>query len=141
MTALALALVLLQAAPAPRTDTPRPPSPAAPKAADGKGRQVYEQACSVCHMMDGSGVPNLQPSLDRGNKVVQGRPETLIALVLKGPKGVLPARREPYANEMPAFDTLSDEEIAGLLTYLRSSLGNKAPAVSAKQVAAVRARR
>ncbi|HEX6739858.1 MAG TPA: cytochrome c [Vicinamibacteria bacterium] len=137
MKALALGLALL----VPVAAADAPPRQAAAPAASEKGKAVFQQACATCHMMDDSGVPNMQPSLDGGNKTVQGNPDVLIALVLKGAEGVLPAKRERYVNQMPAFDTLADDEIAAVLTYVRSSFGNKAPAVTVKQVAAVRAKR
>jgi len=136
MKGLSLGLALL--VPAVGLDSPRnTPAPAT----NDKGRAVFQQACAVCHMVDGSGVPNMQPAIDGGNKVVMGNPGTLIALMLKGAEGVLPANRERSANQMPAFDTLTDDEIAAVLSYIRSSFGNKAPAITPKQVAAVRAKR
>jgi len=136
MKVLALGVALL--VPAVGLDPPhRPPAPAT----NDKGRAVFQQACAVCHMVDGSGVPNMQPALDGGNKLVMGDPGTLIALLLKGAEGALPANRQRYANQMPAFDTLSDDEIAAVLSYIRSSFGNKAPAITPKQVAAARAKR
>jgi len=40
---------------------------------------------------------------------------------------------------MPAFDYLTDQQIADVLTYVRNSFGNKATAVKATEVKAVRA--
>ena len=137
MKALALGLALLvpvAAADAPPRNAPAP-------ATSEKGKAVFQQTCATCHMLDGSGVPNMQPSLDGGNKTVQGNPEVLITLLLKGAGAVMPAKRARYVNQMPSFDTLADDEIAAVLTYVRSSFGNKAPAVTVKQVAAVRAKR
>ena len=111
------------------------------KSESAKGDAVYRQACATCHMADGSGVAHLQPSIDGGNRVVVGGAKTLIALLLHGPQEALPADRERYSNEMPKFDTLSDDEIAAVLTYIRSSFGNKAPAITPRQVAAARAKR
>jgi mono/diheme cytochrome c family protein len=116
--------------------------PARPAArTGGKGQTVFTQACSVCHMTDGSGVPNLQPAIDGGNRVVVGDPNTLITLLLQGAQTALPADRERFSNQMPTFETLTDDEIAAVLTYIRSSFGNKASAVTPKQVAAARAKR
>jgi mono/diheme cytochrome c family protein len=113
----------------------------AKSAASTKGQTVYQQACATCHMADGSGVPSLQPAIDGGNRVVVGDPNTLVAVILKGAQNVLPADRERYSNQMPTFETLTDDEIAAVLTYIRSSLGNKASPITPKQVAAVRAKR
>jgi mono/diheme cytochrome c family protein len=113
----------------------------AKSAAGTKGQTVYQQACATCHMADGSGVPSLQPAIDGGNRVVVGDPSMLIAVILKGAQNALPADRERYSNQMPTFETLTDDEIAAVLTYIRSSFGNKASPITPKQVAAVRAKR
>jgi mono/diheme cytochrome c family protein len=93
--------------------------------------------CASCHQVDGSGVPNMQPAL-KGDAVVAGDPGQLIQVVLQGPAAVLPANRPHYANAMPPFARLSDEDLAALLTYLRQHEGNGASAVKAKDVAAAR---
>jgi mono/diheme cytochrome c family protein len=117
-----------------------PPAKVAPRP-NARGEAVYKQACAVCHMADGSGVPALQPAIDGGNRVVGGNPDTLIALLLRGADAALPADRERYSNQMPTFETLGDGEIASVLSYLRAAFGNKAPAITAERVAAGRARR
>jgi mono/diheme cytochrome c family protein len=102
-----------------------------------KGAELYAQACAVCHMADGSGVPNMQPSLD-DSKVLAGDSTTLIRLLLEGPKKVLPANRTRYSNEMPTFDSFSDDEIAALANYARHTFAAKKDVVTARQVAALR---
>jgi mono/diheme cytochrome c family protein len=110
-------------------------------AAAGKleaGKKIYGQYCAACHQTDGSGVPDMQPDL-RSNAVVKGDDKTLIKVVLEGPAQVLPAERERYSNVMPPFSTLSDEDVAALLTYLRKQYGDGTSVIDAPQVAAVRA--
>src|SRR5687768_4905723 len=79
-------------------------SPATP------GKMVYEQNCLACHQADGSGVPNLAPPLI-GGVFVAGDKDRLIRIVLDGMQGV-EIKGEHYANPMPAFDYLSDLQIA-----------------------------
>jgi glucose/arabinose dehydrogenase/cytochrome c5 len=116
-----------------------PPRLAPPPAPLSPGAKLYKQACAVCHMADGSGVPNMQPSLT-GSTITAGPPKTLIDLVLLGPAKVLPAKRPKYASAMPAFDTLSDEEIAAVVSYVRQTFGKQAAPVTAAQVKALRPR-
>ncbi len=106
-------------------------------AAGAGGARIYEEACATCHMADGGGVPGMQPALV-GSPVITGNPTLLIDLLLKGPKGVLPARSEPAAGDMPAFDTMSDDDLAALVTYVRERFGKQAAGVTAAQVAARR---
>jgi glucose/arabinose dehydrogenase len=106
-------------------------------AAAANGARIYEEACATCHMADGGGVPGMQPALV-GSPVIAGSPTVLIDLLLKGPKGVLPARSEPAGGDMPAFDTMSDGDLAALISYVRERFGKQAPGVTAAQVAARR---
>ena len=101
------------------------------------GAKIYAQLCATCHMADGSGVPNLQPSL-AGSQVVAGEAAQLIRVILRGPAKVLPANREPYSNTMPSFSQLSDGEIAAVLTYLRQQFGANASEIAPGEVASQR---
>jgi mono/diheme cytochrome c family protein len=101
------------------------------------GEKVYTNTCASCHMVDGSGVANMQPALD-GDAVVVGDPNILIRVVLEGPARVLPADRPVFSNTMPPFYQLSDQDIADVLTYIRHQYGSKASAVQTSQVAALR---
>jgi len=104
-----------------------------------RGAALYKQSCAVCHMQDGSGVPNMQPALDT-SVVVKGDTTLLIRVVLAGPAKVLPATRTHYSNQMPVFASLKDDEIAALLNFVRSDFAKAPAAISAAQVAAARAK-
>jgi mono/diheme cytochrome c family protein len=88
-------------------------------------------------MPDGSGVPGLQPAL-MGSKVVAGPSATVIKVLLLGPEKALPAHKSTSANQMPAFDSLSDEDIASIVSYVRKTFGKGASAVTPAQVKAQR---
>lgn len=96
------------------------------------GLAIYKQYCLTCHQVDGSGVPNLNPPL-QGTDWVNGDKARLIGVLLKGLQNV-EIEGEPYDNVMPAHDFLTDQQIADVLTYIRSNFGNKATAVSAPEV-------
>ena len=101
-----------------------------------KGKEVYDQNCLACHQVDGSGVPMLTPSLVNAD-YVQGDKVRLINVVLKGLKGV-EIGGEMYDNPMPPLVHLSDEDIAAVLTYVRSNFSNKAGPIKKEEVAAAR---
>ena len=101
--------------------------------------KIFAVVCSACHMADGQGVPSMQPPL-AGSAVVAGDPARLINVLLKGPAAVLPADRPKYSGAMPPFSVLSDEDIAGVISYIRSRFAPGASPVTAGQVAAQRAR-
>lgn len=108
----------------------------APKIPENK---IYTTACAACHMPDGSGVPNMQPALI-GSQVVAGDPDQLINVLLKGPTAVLPADRAKFSVIMPAFNVLTDEDIAGVVNYIRARFAPGSSQVTPGQVAAQRAK-
>src|SRR5207245_6330019 len=93
--------------------------------AEDPGAAVYKQACAVCHMADGRGVPNMQPDLT-DSAVVKGDPRRLIDVILRGPAKVLPPDREKYHNVMPELSALGDSEVAAVLSYVRKQFGGRA---------------
>jgi len=104
--------------------------------ANDQGKIVYESNCLACHQVDGSGVPSLNPPLIN-TEFVKGDKTRLINVVLKGLQGA-PVEGEVYDNPMPPFDFLSDDEIAAVLTYVRSNFTNKASAIKKEEVAQAR---
>lgn len=105
---------------------------------NARGKATYEQICAACHMPNGVGAPPMQPGLI-GSAVVRGESKTLINVVLRGPAAVLPADRPKYNNMMPPLATLSDQQIADTLTYVRQRFGEGAAAITPQQVAEQRA--
>jgi mono/diheme cytochrome c family protein len=103
-----------------------------------RGKALYEAYCLSCHQDDGSGVPRLNPPLIQTTWVT-GDKKKLIKWVLSGTTDKVEIDGKTYDNNMPAQDYLKDQEIADVLTYVRSSFGNKSTAVTAAEVKAVRA--
>ena len=101
-------------------------------AAGQPGLAIYKQYCLTCHQVDGGGVPNLNPPL-RGTDWVNGDKARLIGVLLKGLQGV-EIDGEPYDNVMPAHDFLTDQQLADVLTYIRSNFTNKATPITTAEV-------
>jgi mono/diheme cytochrome c family protein len=102
------------------------------------GAQTYLAACDVCHASNGQGYAHSFPAL-AGNPVVLGDdPASLINIVLDGARR--PATQSsPSALVMPTLGwKLNDQQIADVLTFIRSSWGNDASTVSADEVARLR---
>jgi cytochrome c6 len=90
------------------------------------GRDLYLHACADCHHANGAGAPGDYPALIH-DPLVTGAPTLGARIVLEG------------SGPMPNFDEqLTDAQIAAVLTYVRSSFGNNASAVSPATVAGVR---
>ena len=96
------------------------------------GAAIYKQYCLTCHQVDGGGVPNLNPPL-RGTDWVNGDKARLIGVLLKGLQNA-EIEGETYDNVMPAHDFLTDQQIADVLTYIRSNFDNKSSAILADEV-------
>jgi mono/diheme cytochrome c family protein len=110
------------------------------QASINRGKTVYLQQCLACHQVDGGGVPNLNPPLN-GASAVRGKDKArLIRIVLKGMTDRVEIDGEEYSNNMAPHPELTDRQIADVLTYIRNSWSNKAIAVSAAEVKAVRAK-
>ena len=82
-----------------------------------------------------------EKSLSEGEKARRRmqEAENILRAVLIGARGAA-TKANPTAAGMPAFDwKLDDAQIAAIATYVRNSEGNAASAVSAEDVAEVRA--
>ena len=125
-----------QTKPAPKA-TPVASTSAVSAATLAAGKTVYVQNCLTCHQADGGGVDNMNPPLTKTSYVLGEKPR-LVKVILNGLQGE-DIDGEPYNNVMPSFDILSDQQIADVLTYVRNSFGNKASALKAPEVKAIRA--
>jgi mono/diheme cytochrome c family protein len=107
------------------------------------GRTLFSSVCFACHGTDGHGTPKpgvaggtIAPSL-AGSPRVLGDERAAIAILLHGLQGELDG--VDYGAPMVPMNSYSDVELANVLTYIRNSFGNRAPAVAPGAVAARRA--
>jgi mono/diheme cytochrome c family protein len=104
------------------------------------GEQVFAKNCQLCHQATGLGSPAQQfPPLAGSEWVVAEGPNRMIRIVLHGLSGPVQVAGQQFGGAtMATFQTLSDDEIAAVLTHERSSWGNKAAPVTPQQVKKVR---
>lgn len=102
------------------------------------GAALYLNNCNACHRSDGTGAMPAFPALAGNTAVNAVDPASLIHLVLSGSR--MPSTElAPTPLAMPDFGKrLSDQQVADLLTFVRSSWGNRAAAVTREQVTQVR---
>jgi len=100
------------------------------------GATVYN-TCLPCHQATGAGIPGAFPPLAE-SEWVNGPVENLIRIQLRGLMGPITVKGKQYNSVMPPNAAMSDDEIAAVLTYVRSNFGNKSSAVTADQVKALR---
>jgi mono/diheme cytochrome c family protein len=113
-------------------------APAAGQQAAVSGAAVFGRTCQTCHQANGNGMPGTFPPL-AGSDIAAGDKTMLIKLVLHGLQGPITVKGQRYNNVMPPWQSLSDGELAAVLSYVRHSFGNNAPAVTAEDVARERA--
>lgn len=103
------------------------------------GKRVFSRTCITCHQANGMGVPGAFPPL-AGSDWLQGPEERVIRIVLLGLNGPVTVSGTQFNSAMASLGTvLKDDEIANVLTYVRSEWGNKAPEVKPETVARIRA--
>jgi mono/diheme cytochrome c family protein len=106
--------------------------------AKAPGAAVYTGTCANCHGFDAKGFAPYMPPLAGNPVVLDENPSSLINLVLNG-SNPLVVKGAPDSYRMPQFRLqYSDQEIADVLTFIRNGWGNKAPPVTAAQVAELR---
>jgi mono/diheme cytochrome c family protein len=102
------------------------------------GARLFNQNCVTCHQAGGQGVPGSFPPL-AGSEWVAGSEERLVRILLLGMSGPVEVHGATYNGIMPAFGPASgyrfdERKIAAVLTYVRASFGNSAPAVTPEKV-------
>jgi mono/diheme cytochrome c family protein len=111
-----------------------------PAEAAPSGAAIYQDRCAICHESSGAGVPGAFPPLAQNPHVTAQDPSAAIATVLNGMLVNITVRGRRYVGGMPGWrDWLSDGDVAAVVTYIRTAWGNRASAVSAAQVARIRA--
>lgn len=103
------------------------------------GGQLFALYCSACHGADGAGATGgAFPPLAE-SPWVGGDPDRAVKIVLHGLHGPVNVAGKTYNLEMPPQGTmLADDQIAAILTYVRSSWGNQAGPVTADLVKSIR---
>jgi mono/diheme cytochrome c family protein len=96
------------------------------------GETVYEAHCVSCHGADGRGMPPEYPPLAANPSIQMQSAVNPIRMVLNG--GFPPGTAgNPMPYGMPPFaQSLSDDEVAAVVTYIRAAWGNRGAAVSSR---------
>lgn len=115
----------------------RPTAQTAAPGAAVDGGAIFAANCAACHQANGQGLPGVFPPL-AGSEWVVGDPKVLANILLHGVSGKIEVAGQSFDGMMPAFPQLSDAEIAGVLTHIRSTWGNQAEAISADFIASER---
>ncbi|WP_312404803.1 c-type cytochrome [Pseudomonas rhodesiae] len=132
----------LKSLPAGQEDLPMPAVAKAPVDVpddlfSSRGGLGYTQFCSDCHRSDGAGVKGLFPPLAGNPSVVAANPTSLLHITLTG-WATAQTATHPRVYTMPGFARLADQEIAEILSFVRTHWGNQGTPVSPAQVKTLR---
>jgi mono/diheme cytochrome c family protein len=102
------------------------------------GGRIFMDSCAACHRLSAGGESQVFPGLTGNPSVLSQDPSSLIAVILNGNR--LPSTAgAPSDLAMPGFAwRYDDKAIAELASFIRSSWGNHASAVTPTEVAALR---
>ena len=89
------------------------------------GEKLFLENCAECHQADGRGLTGIYPAL-AGNEEVTGSGVDVALVLLIG------------RGEMPSFaGSISDEDMAAIINYVRNAWGNVGENISAQTIEAL----
>lgn len=96
----------------------------------GEGESIYNANCASCHQATGQGVPGAFPPL-AGHVpdilAAEGGRDYLVNVLLYGLQGEIQVQGQTYNGVMPAWQQLSDQQLADVLTYISTAWENTPP--------------
>ena len=109
-------------------------------AALARGRGLYEGVCGICHGSDGAGKAGQAPTLAASEWVTASGFNRLAHIPLAGVNGPMKVAGKDWNMAMAAMGAaLPDDDLAAVLTYIRTSWGNNASAVTGDDIKKIRA--
>jgi mono/diheme cytochrome c family protein len=103
------------------------------------GKEVFDKTCTACHQPTGLGKEGTAPPLVGSEWVMADDPARIAHVVLNGLTGPITVKGKEWNLTMvPWKDSFDDKHLAAVLTYVRNTWGNKAPAVKAEALATAR---
>jgi len=100
------------------------------------GERVFTSVCLACHQSNGQGIPGVFPPL-AGSDFLNADKKRAIGIVSNGLEGQIAVNGHTFANVMPKL-SLSDEDIANVLSFVYANWGNSKQQVTPEEVKAVR---
>ncbi len=104
---------------------------------DPQAHALYVQHCLACHQIDGSGVPNMLPSLIHSKRLSGNDNEHIARLVLEGSAWI---ENRQYPNLMANYSFLSNQDISLVLNYVKARFGQSTDIIGPDEIGAIRRR-
>jgi len=103
------------------------------------GKKLFSANCVTCHQANGQGQPGQFPPLAGSEFVLGDASNRLIAIVLKGLQGPVQVKGQAFNNAMQPWEgQYTDQQLAAILSYVRSDWGNNGPEIPPEAVKAMR---
>jgi mono/diheme cytochrome c family protein len=102
------------------------------------GKMMYTAICASCHQPSGLGQEGTAPALVDSEWVL-GNEDRLARIILCGVRGPIRVGKKTVDLDMPNLRMLNDEQISGILTYIRREWGHEGNPVEPESVAKSRA--
>jgi nitrite reductase (NO-forming) len=102
------------------------------------GKPLFMTSCAACHQASGTGLATTIPPLAGSDFLVKNDKDRIIDVVVSGMSGPVTVNGTTFNSSMPAWNHLSNDDVANILTYVLNSWGNKGGDVSPADVARVR---
>lgn len=90
------------------------------------GAKLFAANCAVCHQLTGQGVPGVFPPLDGSEYVLSENKYRMASIMIYGLMGPITVKGGQFANVMTPMGHLTNQELAAVATYVRSTWSNKA---------------
>ncbi|MEO8755882.1 MAG: c-type cytochrome, partial [Casimicrobiaceae bacterium] len=104
------------------------------------GKTTFAKVCAACHQPEGRGLPGTFPPLAGSDYLANASADKLAQHIVNGLQGEIMVNGSTYNGVMPPMGNLTDEEIAGALSFIGTSWGNDRGPVSPGDVARARTR-
>lgn len=102
------------------------------------GHNLFSVTCAACHQPTGLGAPGVAPPLVESEWVL-GSTERLGRIVLEGVQGPIVAAGAHFDSTMPSWGgSFNDEQLAGILTYIRRDWEQGAAPIKPATIKAIR---
>ncbi|MBT7896981.1 MAG: nitrite reductase, copper-containing [Flavobacteriales bacterium] len=100
------------------------------------GKSLYNKTCFACHQANGEGIPNAFPPLANSD-YLNADVKRAISIIVNGKSGEIEVNGKTY-NSVMTKQTLTDTEVADVLTYVYNTWGNNKTNVKVSTVQEVK---
>jgi mono/diheme cytochrome c family protein len=104
-----------------------------------RGKKIFNANCAVCHQANGLGSQSQGYPPLAGSEYANGGSRRNAMIVMKGLQGPITVKGQKFGSAvMQPWETLGDQKVADVLTYVRSEWGNTGGPVTREQIVALR---